>query len=145
MKGSAFALGEIITFIVGDEVDHRTIRKRRWFVENKPSVFDACSERAHVTTVRLSRIDRQVALSTYFSTFPLLYFSTFREGSIPNVSFIQTHNGGSDDTPDAANASLLILCACAFWPDRQSVYTYSTNALSRTWGDSSARLKAAAA
>src|SRR5262245_39685957 len=122
MQGSAFAVGEIITLIVGDEVDHRTIRKSRWLVENKPSVFDACSERAHVTTVRLPRIDRQVALSTYFSTFSLLYFSTFLWGSIPNVSFIQTQSGGSDDTLDAANASLLILCACALWPDMQSAY-----------------------
>jgi hypothetical protein len=77
MKGSAFAVGEIIAFIIGDEVDHRTVRKSRWLVENKPSVFDACSERAHVTTVWLPRIDRQGGLSTYFSTFSLLYFSTF--------------------------------------------------------------------
>ena len=57
------------------------------------------------------------------TTSPLLYFSTFLCGSIPNVSFIQTHSGGSDDTPDAANASLLIACAFVRCPDMHNAYT----------------------
>ena len=41
-------------------------------------------------------------------------------GFIPNVSRIQTHNGGSDVAPDAANALLLIRQAASCCPDMQS-------------------------
>ena len=54
MHGAALVLGEVIAFVVSDQVDNRAFGQGCRLVENEPPLFDAGSERAHETTVRVS-------------------------------------------------------------------------------------------
>lgn len=58
--GATLFFAEIVTFIVRDEVDDRTVRQSRRLVENGASVLDACSEGANGPTVRSSTLRRKV-------------------------------------------------------------------------------------
>ena len=54
MKCAALVVGEIITFVIRQEVDNRPFGQGRRLVEDQASLLDMGSERAHVATVRLS-------------------------------------------------------------------------------------------
>ena len=56
MQRAAFTLGEVIAFVVRNQVDDRPLGQGRRLVKNEPPVFDTCSERAHVATVRVSEL-----------------------------------------------------------------------------------------
>ena len=53
MKSLSFFVGEIVSLIVGHELENRPVWQRRRFVEKQPPFFDARSQRAHPATVRL--------------------------------------------------------------------------------------------
>ena len=55
MQGAALVVGEVITFVVGNQIDNRAFRQGCRLVENKAALLDTCSEWAHAATVRLSR------------------------------------------------------------------------------------------
>ena len=54
MQGAAFLVGEVITFVVSNQVNNRSLRQGCGLVEHEPPVLDMGSERAHVTTVTVS-------------------------------------------------------------------------------------------
>lgn len=59
MQSAALVVREVVTFVVGDQVDNRPLGQGGRLVENKPPVFDTCSERTHGATVRLSTVPRK--------------------------------------------------------------------------------------
>jgi hypothetical protein len=58
VQGTALFLGEIVTFIVRDEVDYGPFAQRGRLVENDAPVLNARSEGAHVSTIRPSVASR---------------------------------------------------------------------------------------
>ena len=54
MQGAAFLVGEVITFVVSNQVNNRSLRQGCRLVEHEPPLLDMGSERAHVATVRVS-------------------------------------------------------------------------------------------
>jgi hypothetical protein len=54
VQGAAFVVGQIVSFVVRNEVDNRAFGQRGGFVEHEASIFDTSSQRAHAATVRLS-------------------------------------------------------------------------------------------
>ena len=48
MQSAALVVGEVVTFVVRNEVDNRPLGQRGRLVQNEPPLFDARSERAHV-------------------------------------------------------------------------------------------------
>ncbi len=54
MQNAALVVRKIVTFIVGNEFDHRPLGQRCRLVQDEPAVFDARSEKAHVLTLRVS-------------------------------------------------------------------------------------------
>ena len=56
MQGPALIVRQIVTFVVGDEVDNGPLGQGGRFVENQPSFFDAGAERAHALTLRISEV-----------------------------------------------------------------------------------------
>src|SRR2546423_14300362 len=63
MEGAALLVGEVVAFIICDEVDHRTVRQSRGLVEYETTFLNARSEGAHVPTiwVAANRRNRQAA------------------------------------------------------------------------------------
>jgi hypothetical protein len=55
VQGSPLLVGEVITFVVGNQIDNRPLRQCRRLVENQSSLLNTCSERAHTATVRDSK------------------------------------------------------------------------------------------
>jgi len=45
VQGAALVVCEVIAFIIRDKVDDGSVGRRRPFVEDQPSVLDACSKR----------------------------------------------------------------------------------------------------
>ncbi len=56
MQGPALIVGQIVTFVIGDEVDNGPFGQGGRFVENQPPFFDASAERAHAVTLRISEV-----------------------------------------------------------------------------------------
>ena len=54
VQRAALVVREIVTLIVGDEVDNRSFGQARRLVEDEPPLFDSRSEWGHVATVRVS-------------------------------------------------------------------------------------------
>lgn len=54
MQRAAFGVCEVVTLVVGNEVDNGTLGECGRLVENKPPLLDTRSERAHVSTVSVS-------------------------------------------------------------------------------------------
>ncbi len=54
MQRAALGVCEVVTLVVGNEVDNSTLGECGRLVENKPSLLDTRSERAHVSTVGVS-------------------------------------------------------------------------------------------
>jgi hypothetical protein len=59
MQRAALSVREVITLIVRNQVDNRTVGQRCRLVEDQPSLLDTRSERAHVATVRVFLAGRQ--------------------------------------------------------------------------------------
>ena len=51
MQSAALGVREIVPLVICDEVDDASLGESGGLVENEPPCFDACSDRAHVTTV----------------------------------------------------------------------------------------------
>jgi hypothetical protein len=49
-------VGEVIAFVINDQVDNRPIGQGSWLVENEPPLLDTRADGTHVTTVRLSSL-----------------------------------------------------------------------------------------
>ena len=56
MQRATLGVAEVVTFVVGNEVDNRTLGKGGWLVKNEPPLFDTRSERAHGATVGVSGV-----------------------------------------------------------------------------------------
>lgn len=56
MQSAALGVSEVVTLVVCDEVDNRTLGQRCRLVQDEPPLLDTRSERAHVATVRLSKL-----------------------------------------------------------------------------------------
>lgn len=54
VQSAAFLVGEVITFVVSNQVDDCPLGQGCRLVENEPPLLDTGSERAHVATVRVS-------------------------------------------------------------------------------------------
>ena len=59
MQSAALDVRQIVTFVIGHEIDGRPFRQGGRLIEDQSPVLDACSKRAHTVTVRLSLIPRQ--------------------------------------------------------------------------------------
>ncbi len=59
MQGAAFLVGEVITFVVSNQVNNRSLRQGCRLVEHEPPLLDMGSERVHVVTVKDFRAARQ--------------------------------------------------------------------------------------
>ena len=53
MQSAPLLIGQIIAFVIGDEIDDCSFRQVRRFVKNKPPLLDTCQETAHELTVRV--------------------------------------------------------------------------------------------
>lgn len=51
MESVALGVGEVVTLVVCDEIDNGTLGECGRLVDNEPTLLNANSERAHVTTV----------------------------------------------------------------------------------------------
>jgi hypothetical protein len=58
VQGTALFLGEIVTFVVRDEVDYGPFAQRGRLVENNAPVLNTRSEGAHAITMRSSATPR---------------------------------------------------------------------------------------
>jgi len=56
VQSAALVVRKIVTLVVGNEIDHRPLWQRCRLVQDEPPLFDGRSERAHVSTVRVSSI-----------------------------------------------------------------------------------------
>jgi hypothetical protein len=54
VQGAALLIGEVITVVVGYEVNNRALGQGGRLVKDEPALLDMGSERAHVVTVRVS-------------------------------------------------------------------------------------------
>ena len=54
MQSAALDVRQIVTFVIGHEIDGRPFRQGGRLIEDQSPVLDACSKRAHTVTVRLS-------------------------------------------------------------------------------------------
>lgn len=52
--GVALVVGEVITFVISDQVQDHPLGQSRRLVENEPPLLDTRSQTAHVPTVRIS-------------------------------------------------------------------------------------------
>jgi hypothetical protein len=59
VQSAALLVCEVITFVVGNQVDNRAFGQGCRLVENKAALLDTCSEWAHAATVRLSHHSSQ--------------------------------------------------------------------------------------
>ena len=56
MQGAPLLAGEVIAFVVDNQIDNRTLGQGCRLVENQPSLLDTCSESAHMATVLDSKV-----------------------------------------------------------------------------------------
>lgn len=56
MQVTALLVGQVITVVIGDQIDDGPVRQGSRLVENKPPVLDTCSQWTHATTVRSLRM-----------------------------------------------------------------------------------------
>ena len=54
MQSAALDVRQIVTFVIGHEIDGRPFRQGGRLIKDQSPVLDACSKRAHPVTVRLS-------------------------------------------------------------------------------------------
>jgi hypothetical protein len=54
VQSAALDVRQIVTFVIGHEIDGRPFRQGGRLIEDQSPVLDACSKRAHMVTVRLS-------------------------------------------------------------------------------------------
>ena len=54
MQGAALIVRELVTVVVRDEVDNRSLGQGSRLVQDEPTLFDSRSKWAHVATVRIS-------------------------------------------------------------------------------------------
>ena len=54
MQSAALLVRQIVTLVIGHEIDGRPFRQGGRLIEDQSPVLDACSKRAHTATVRLS-------------------------------------------------------------------------------------------
>ena len=54
MQGATLLIREVVTFVIGNEVDHCPIRQSRGLVQHDATVANLCFKRAHVATIRAS-------------------------------------------------------------------------------------------
>src|SRR6267143_1118432 len=55
MQSAALLVGEVITFVVNNQIDNHPLRQGCRLVQNEPAVLDPRSKRAHGATLRVSR------------------------------------------------------------------------------------------
>jgi len=51
---ATFLVGQVVTFVVGDEIDHCPVGQCRRLIKDEATFLDASSQRPHATTVRLA-------------------------------------------------------------------------------------------
>ena len=56
MQSAALVIRKIVTFVVGNQIDDRPLWQCCRLVQDEPPLFDARSERAHVSTVGFSSV-----------------------------------------------------------------------------------------
>jgi hypothetical protein len=55
MQRATFVVGQVVVFVVGDEVDDGPLGQSRRLVQDEATLMDASSQRAHAATARLRR------------------------------------------------------------------------------------------
>lgn len=55
MQGAAVVLGEVVAFVVCDQIDNRAVGQGCRLVKDESPILDTSSEWVHTTTVRLSK------------------------------------------------------------------------------------------
>jgi hypothetical protein len=58
MQGVTLFIREVVAFIIGNQVDNRPVRPGGRLVEYDAPVLNACSQGAHVATIRTSTLPR---------------------------------------------------------------------------------------
>ncbi len=56
MERATLLVGEVIAFVISDQVDNRPIGQASRLIENEPPLLDTRAEGIHATTVRPSRL-----------------------------------------------------------------------------------------
>jgi hypothetical protein len=56
VERATLLVGEVIAFVISDQVDNRPIGQSSRLIENEPPILDTRAEGIHATTVRLSRL-----------------------------------------------------------------------------------------
>src|SRR2546430_14218039 len=56
VQGAPLPARDVIAFVVGNQIDNRTLGQGCRLVEDEPPLLDTCSESAHMATVRDSKV-----------------------------------------------------------------------------------------